>query len=530
MLNRCPNCGGLVNFDIESGQLKCESCDSLFTPESYETVTGAQENAENAEFDMSIFTCPNCGGSVASNELEAVEYCLYCGSFVTLESQVQKIRKPDFVLPFSKSKEECKKSYSNMIMRKYYAPKEFRDEKFLNNFKGIYIPYWIYDYEVDSDVDLKGSRETRHGDYIHTHHYDINCNVSGNLNGMSFDASSSFDDDISSRIVPFDTKKLKPFKSPYMFGFFADTADVDDSVYVEDAAQIINDEIWDKVSSDSKVAKGYPTKPSKKSFQDKFGVTYSTKLAMIPIWFLTWRNKDRVAYSVMNGDSGSIYSEVPVDINRYLIFSLILALPIFFGLNYGFTFSASAMLKVALLLSFIMVALYTFMLDKIVSKTLHVDDKGYTSVNKDESKSASKVKKNAIASVAGDVGGIFKGLKFTGIIIAIALIAMFFSYIIIIGVVLAIAAIVYIFVRIGKDAKWLKDKTVWLDLLGSFGSMILSIVMLIADPAGDVFYYVAAIICILGAGVTAVFAMRRYNDLATRPLPHFFERKAGGEN
>ena len=530
MLNRCPNCGGLVYFDIQSGQLKCESCDSLFVPETFESSTGAQENSENAEFDMSIFTCPNCGGSVASNELEAVEYCLYCGSFVTLESQVKKIRKPDFILPFSKTKEECKKSYSNMIMRKFYAPKEFRDEKFLNGFKGIYIPYWVYDYKTDTNVALKGSKETRHGDYIHTHHYDINCRVAGNLIGLSYDASSSFDDDISSRLVPFDSNKLKPFNSSYMYGFFADTADVNDSVYVDESSEIVNEKIWDTVSENYEVSKGYPTKPSEKSFSKNFGVKYSTKLAMIPIWFLTWRNKDRVAYSVMNGDNGEIYSEVPVDIKRYFLFSLLLALPIFFGLNYLVTFSVYSMLKLAIGLSFLMVVLYTFMLDRIVSKNLHVDDKGYTSVNENESKKASKVKKNAIVSFWGDVGGIFKKAGFWGIIVAVVLMFMFSAYIIVIGAILIVVAIIYIFVRIGKNAKWLDDKSVWLDLLGSFGSMLLSVVMLFADPAGDISYYIAAIVCIMGAGLTAVLAMRRYNELATRPLPHFFDRKAGGEN
>ena len=529
MVNRCPNCGGLVNYDISEGQLKCESCDSLFMPDKYESMTGAEENAENAEYSMSIFTCPNCGGSIASNEMEAVEYCLYCGSFVTLESQIENVRKPDYILPFSKTKEECKKAYSKMISRKIYAPKEFRNADFLEAFKGIYIPYWTYDFECGPEVKLNGESESRDGDYIVKQNYSIKCNVDGSVEGICYDASSSFDDDISGRIIPFDDEKLVPFKAPYMFGFFADTADISEDVYLEDASEFARDEIWDRVVSDTQVTEGHPVRPSDKKFDSIFKMKSNTYLSMIPVWFLTWRKKDRVAYSVMNGDNGEMYSEIPVDIKRYLLFSLLLAIPIFAILNL-FTFSAATMLKISMVLALLMVFLYTFQLDRIVRKVLHVDDKGYTSVHEDEEEIASKVSDNFIASlVKGMVSGV-KLLGIWGIIIgAVALFAAL-EYVIIGGALLAVSAVVYLFFRIGKNRKFLNDFTVWLDVLGSLVSFALSAVMLIADPAGDEFYYFAAIVCIVGVGLSAALSMRRYNDLATRPLPRFFDREAGGEN
>ena len=89
--------------------------------------------------------------------------------------------------------------------------------------------------------------------------------------------------------------------------------------------------------------------------------------------------------------------------------------------------------------------------------------------------------------------------------------------------------IIYSIVRIGKSGKILKDKTVILDILGSVFSLALSALLLIVNPAGDEFYYVAAMLCIGGVGLSAIFTMKRYNELVTRPLPHFFNRKSGGE-
>lgn len=535
MENRCKNCGGLLIYDISSGKIKCESCESLFEPGDIAADSKADEYAENAKYDMSIFTCPNCGGEVASNELEAVEYCLYCGSFVTLDSQIRSIRKPDSILPFMKSKEECKKSFASMMRRKLYAPKEFRDDTFLEGFKGIYIPYWSYKYEYGPTVELRGLDEERDGDYIHKQYYNINCEAEGEIEGISYDASSSFDDDISSKIIPFDHRQLKPFNESYMYGFFADTADIDASLYQSDADEIAHDEIWDEITRDSEIKKGHPKRSeSDKKFDENAHIKRSSSLAMLPVWFLTWRKDERVAYSVMNGNNGEIYSEVPIDIKRYMLFSLIIALPIFLLLNSAITFSAVSMLKISIWLSVLMILLYTSQLDKIIRKTMHADDRGYLEKHKDAKKEAEDIGGNGVSLVFGLIKdlivGAFKEMSFWGIIVAIAAVGALSGYIVWGAIILVLAIVIYTIYRIAKDIKILKDYTVYRDLAGTFVALIAGIVLLICDPAGDEFYYFAAIVCAVGVGLTAIFNMKRNNELVTRPLPHFFERKAGGKS
>ena len=41
--------------------------------------------------------------------------------------------------------------------------------------------------------------------------------------------------------------------------------------------------------------------------------------ALFPVWFLTWRKNDRVAFLVMNGETGKISADLPVDIRRFLL-------------------------------------------------------------------------------------------------------------------------------------------------------------------------------------------------------------------
>ena len=527
MLNRCQNCGGLLHYDIKNACLKCESCDSQFEADKYDDRTEADEQLGNNEIEMNVFTCPNCGGEISTNEKEAVEYCLYCGSFVTLDSQVQTVKRPDYILPFQKTVEDCKAEYKRKLRTRLYAPKEFRDEKFLDGFKGIYIPFWDYEYSYGPKVEFKSVYVTRKGDYVYKQEYDINCDVEGSLDGICYDATSSLDDEISERIVPFDNDKLKPFNSSYMFGFYADTADVSQKVYKKDADEVAQNAMWDDVTSkiNLDIEKGLPRKPDDDDFNRKFNVKSKSRLSMLPVWFLTWRNKDRVAYSVMNGDNGDLYAEIPVDIKKFLLISLITAVPIFFLMNILVTVGASDMLMTAVILSTVMLILYSVELDRIIGRLWHIEDKGYLFNDKEAKKRADMRNENLLLILLD----MLSGFKVAAVLIVVVGYFILFLFSPFIALIVAVVLPIYALYRIIKASKALADKTVWRDIAGALISLVISLIMLFLDPARDIIYYSMAVLCLLGDALTAIFLLRRYNDLITRPLPHFFDRKAGGD-
>ena len=66
--------------------------------------------------------------------------------------------------------------------------------------------------------------------------------------------------------------------------------------------------------------------------------------AYLPVWFLTYRKNDRVAYAVMNGSTGKITADLPVDSRKYLLGSIILAVPIFAVLAFLLTMTGQMVL------------------------------------------------------------------------------------------------------------------------------------------------------------------------------------------
>ena len=71
MANRCPACGGTLQFDVKSQKLICPYCGSSYLPSEIENLQGAQETASSEVYgldpgvpedepetqDTMVFTC-----------------------------------------------------------------------------------------------------------------------------------------------------------------------------------------------------------------------------------------------------------------------------------------------------------------------------------------------------------------------------------------------------------------------------------------------------------------------------------------
>jgi len=102
----CPNCGGNVKFDIPSQKLACDYCHELFDPYAFESKTSDAEEGKSYEsdYEVTIFTCPQCGGEILSTDNAAAGFCSFCGASTILYSRISHEHRPGFIIPFQKSK------------------------------------------------------------------------------------------------------------------------------------------------------------------------------------------------------------------------------------------------------------------------------------------------------------------------------------------------------------------------------------------------------------------------------------------
>lgn len=365
----CPNCGGNLKFDIPSQQLACPYCNTTKDPYSFEEATTAQDNED---YEVTVFTCPQCGGEIESTDTSAAEFCTFCGASTILHSRLKNTKRPQYIIPFKKTKEDCKAAYFSKVKKAIFAPDDLRNEKRIESFRGIYMPYWAFHLSQNESFSLKGTKSKRRGDYIITDHYNLNGELDAYYKGLSYDASSSFDDDISSKIAPYDVKGMKAFTPSFLSGFYADTADVPAEDYLDDAQQIACENSIQKIhSTPAFLGMSISSSIAPSDLNTK---TEAIDRAMFPVWFMSYRNGDRVAYATVNGQTGKVVCDVPIDTRKYLLGSVLLALPIFVLLNLFFTILPMSLLLISAILAIVSVIIYA--IEKSAIKKKETPPKG----------------------------------------------------------------------------------------------------------------------------------------------------------
>lgn len=315
---KCENCSSALKYNIVTGKLQCEYCNACFPPYHFQT----EQSASQDTFETTTFTCSQCGAKIISEDTTLATFCSFCGTPAYLKGHTTRETCPKYIIPFYKTKEDCKKSYQKLFRFAPFTPNGLKDPESIENFRGIYMPYWLYSYKGALSEDE-----------------------------FSADASSSFADDLSEAIAPFHTDRKKPFTPAYLSGFYADTNDVPSSVY-------------------------HGGNPLGSLLERLHSSDAHADLALFPVWFLSYRKGDRIAYAAVNGQTGKASADFPIDEKKYILGSLILAVPIFVFLSSFFTIKPPIVLLISAILALLCAVISKKQLLRIQIKESGQDDKG----------------------------------------------------------------------------------------------------------------------------------------------------------
>ena len=108
-------------------------------------------------------------------------------------------------------------------------PNVFKDENHIDEIKGIYVPFWLFDANVDADVSYEATRVRTWGDrkneYTETSYYQVDRGGTLAFKDIPVDGSSKMPDDIMESIEPFDLSQAVPFQTAYLAGYLAEKYD-----------------------------------------------------------------------------------------------------------------------------------------------------------------------------------------------------------------------------------------------------------------------------------------------------------------
>ena len=333
---QCPACGGPLHFSNESQDLACDYCDSHFSVSDIETYYAEKDDAAASsgtedtgtwtldsnqewgleEANLRTYNCPSCGAELICEETTAASSCPYCGNPTIVPGQLHGALRPDYVIPFQLDKEAAKAALRRHYQGKKLLPKSFTKENHIDEIKGIYVPFWLFDGEADADLFYNATRsytrETRDERITTTEHYNLRRAGRVSFSKIPVDASSKMPDAHMDALEPFDYSQMKVFSAAYLPGYFADKYDVS----VEESAE----------RADARA------KQTAKDIMRESCIGYETvrevggwvrlqrgkvQYALLPVWILNTTWKGQQFLFAMNGQTGKIVGDLPTDRGRW---------------------------------------------------------------------------------------------------------------------------------------------------------------------------------------------------------------------
>ena len=535
---KCPNCSGTLVFDIKNQNLKCRHCSQTFDVNEYKPSAAADELVfEDARF----YTCKSCGAQLISGDDRAVDYCSYCGSEAILESNISGIKNPKYIIPFQITKRKCKEIYKKELKNKIYVPKEFKDPDFIDRFRPFYIPYWMYRISFNSEpFDVKGHKYYTRGGYDYNEEYDIQIAMSERgMEGLPYDASRNFDDSIAEKIAPFQRSGLRKYLPAYLAGMYADSPNVDPEVYREEvldkATEIAARDLQSNVGSNIHL-----NLPRNRKLRKMLETSYDgSETIFLPVWFLTWKKNDRVAYAVVNGQTGKIHIDLPADIREFIVYTLIGAAALFVLLSLFVTVTSRFVLWFSALLAYLVGLRYRKELKEIRDRENHVFDKGYLLSDEKElpmsekKRNRERQKSHLPFFRVSRIIFLSIGIIFVATVFLISG-AMYDSLVTQKGAIamtlMVLILEIFSFIRMLGIGIYLKKKRSLLIFLLGFLAIGYSFWVAVTEPVQDWWYYLGALVCLVASAIMCADMIARYNETSTRPLPSFYERKGGNDH
>ncbi|MCL2376945.1 MAG: hypothetical protein FWC76_06045 [Defluviitaleaceae bacterium] len=325
---KCPNCDGGVNFDTSTQQMKCPFCDSEFDIEavkSYcdEVETDAPDEIEWSAHDdiawqegeqegLRVYTCNSCAGEVIGDAATAATSCLYCGSSVVMAGQLSGALRPDCIIPFQLDKKAAKEALVRHLSDKKLLPRCFKSTKTLDEIKGIYVPFWLFDAEIDANMRYRATTVRSWSDsrfhYRQTKHFNVTRRGDMAFDAVPVDASAKMPADLMESIEPFDAKTAVDFSTAYLAGYMADKFDFDSALCKERANQRIKQSADDAFR---RTVTGYATVMPQ--YSGVYLKKSTVKYALMPVWVMTATWRDKTYLFAMNGQTGKFVGDLPTD-------------------------------------------------------------------------------------------------------------------------------------------------------------------------------------------------------------------------
>lgn len=318
--HKCPKCHAVLNFNPQGQNWKCEYCRNEFDLDQITTSEIKRKNVIENDYnettdEVDLYSCPNCGAEIIAETNMSATSCVYCKNTAILKNKLQGKFNPEYIIPFKYTKEDAQNAFKKMGKGKILMPKQFNMRKNIKDITGIYIPFWLYDYTsegiIETECEKISTWKSGNYKYTKTDKYKVTRGGSMNFENIPVDGSKKFPNDIMNSIEPFDYGELKKFNHSYLSGFLSEKYDITKEEAIKEGVKRAKNTFVDEMESD---IIGYDHISTTKSNINLKNV--KSRYVLLPVWMLNIKYKNKILTFAMNGQTGKIVGNIPIDIKK----------------------------------------------------------------------------------------------------------------------------------------------------------------------------------------------------------------------
>jgi LSD1 subclass zinc finger protein len=326
---KCKNCGANLKFKPGTESLSCDYCQTIneIALERTEVIENdfnlfiEEAEAKTEHQVISTVKCGSCGANTTLQPNVTSSNCPYCDTpLVVKDAATCDIIKPSYVLPFKVERNKAKEGFVKWVGGLWFAPSKLKNyaENSAEKLKGVYLPYWTYDSNTESDysglrgdhyyvtesyTDSNGRSQTR--SVQKTRWSAASGHVSNSFDDVLVCASHSLPEKLVNELEPWDLPELVKYNDNFLAGFITESYQTGLKDGFGKAKVRMEDRIRSSVRSDI----GGDTQQITTLSTEYNDITF--KHILLPLWISAYRYNNKVYRFTINARTGEVQGERP---------------------------------------------------------------------------------------------------------------------------------------------------------------------------------------------------------------------------
>lgn len=343
---KCPQCGATTAYSVQDGGLTCTHCGYYEAPQravvgkraaQFEfTVETMQRAAQGWGVERKEIACQNCGAAT-SLPVESLTYtCAFCGSNKVIQRQAaQDTLRPRYILPFKVQADDCTRIAGEWLGSSWMTPANLRQISQMGKFTAIYLPYWTLDSTTHADWKAevghpKTERYYDNGEWKtrtvtewrwESGHVDLA------IDDLPVSGTQRLSRVLLDKVQDFNLGELVSYDPKYLAGLQAQAYDVSLEKAWETGRQQMREQTRQACLSQTSTSQVRNFSMSV-DFADE-----SWRYILAPVYISNYTYDGKTYQAMVNGQSGTIAGQRPVDWNKvWLVIAALLAPGLLLGL------------------------------------------------------------------------------------------------------------------------------------------------------------------------------------------------------